>query len=56
MADGQLVTPGFVVAQVAPMGNLVADVDVVGSDVARVTTGMTARLRQHAWDEMRFPG
>jgi RND family efflux transporter MFP subunit len=56
MADGQLVAPGFAVAQVAPIEKLVADVDVVGTDVARVAVGMPARVRQHAWEEKRFPG
>ena len=56
MADGQLVAPGFVVAQIAPIERLVADVDVVGTDVARVQPGMLARVRQHAWEDQRFQG
>jgi RND family efflux transporter MFP subunit len=45
LADGQLVTVGFVVAQVAPTDRLVADIDLVAGDVARVRVGMAARVR-----------
>ncbi len=45
VADGQLVTQGLVVAQVAPIDRLVADVDLVAGDVARVRGGMLARVR-----------
>jgi len=45
LADGQLVTQGFVVAQVAPIDRLVADIDLVAGDVARVRDGMPARVR-----------
>lgn len=45
LADGQLVTLGFVVAQVAPVDRLIADVDLVAGDVARVRVGMEARVR-----------
>jgi RND family efflux transporter MFP subunit len=45
LADGQLVTQGFVVAQVAPVDRLIADVDLVAGDVARVRGGMEARVR-----------
>jgi RND family efflux transporter MFP subunit len=56
MADGQLVTQGFVVAQIAPASSLIADVDLVGADVARVAEGMTARVRHHAWETRTFDG
>jgi len=45
VADGQLVTQGLVVAQIAPIDGLVADVDLVAGDVARVRAGMPARVR-----------
>ena len=35
---------------------LIADVDVVGPDVSRVRSGLSARVRHHAWDERRFKG
>ena len=50
IADGQLITQGYVVAQIAPTGSLIADVDLVGMDVARVRSGMPARVRHHAWE------
>jgi len=56
MANGQLVNPGQVVAQVAPLHPLIADVDLVGEDIAAVRVGLEARARYHAWDERVFPG
>lgn len=56
VADGTLVAQGAVVARVAPLGTLLAEVDVVGPDVARVVPGMVARVRHHAWDASSFPG
>lgn len=55
LADGQLVTQGFVVAQVAPVETLVAEVDLVGPDVTKVEVGQAARVRYHALDR-EFPG
>ena len=56
IASGQLVTPGLAVAQVAPTEMLVADVDVVGPDVARIHVGQTARARHMAWPDKSFGG
>lgn len=56
LASGQLVAPGLAVAQVAPTGVLVADVDVVGPDVARIHVGQTARVRHLAWPDRTFAG
>jgi len=56
VADGQLITQGYVVAQIAPTGSLIADVDLVGMDVARVSPGMPARVRHHAWEGDAFDG
>jgi RND family efflux transporter MFP subunit len=56
LASGQLVDPGLVVAQVAPTEQLVADVDLVGPDVARVRVGLEARIRHHAWENRFFAG
>jgi len=56
LADGQLVTQGYVVAQIAPTGNLVADVDLVGPDVSRVRAGLPSRVRHHAWEGRVFEG
>jgi RND family efflux transporter MFP subunit len=56
MADGQLVTQGFVVAQIAATRSLIADVDLVGPDVARVRSRLPARIRYHAFDDRTFDG
>ncbi len=56
LADGQLVAQGLVVAQVAPVDRLVADVDLVGADVARVRPGLEARLEHPAWPDRVFAG
>jgi multidrug efflux system membrane fusion protein len=56
VADGQRVGTGFVVAEIAPLDELVADADLVAADAARVEVGMPARIRHLAWDESTFPG
>jgi membrane fusion protein (multidrug efflux system) len=56
LADGQLIRQGYEVAQVAPTGNLIAEVDLVGPDVARVREGLKCRVRHHAWEEESFDG
>ncbi len=56
IADGQFVNKGFEVARIAPTNRLVADVDLVGRDVARVEIGLTARVRHYAWEDRTFPG
>jgi RND family efflux transporter MFP subunit len=56
LADGQLVNQGYEVAQVAPTGSLIAEVDLVGPDVARVREGLRCRVRHHAWEEESFDG
>jgi membrane fusion protein (multidrug efflux system) len=56
LADGQLVAQGYEVAQISPVGSLVAEVDLVGPDVARVREGLSARIRHHAWDAESFGG
>jgi len=56
LADGQLVAPGLVVARVAPTDRLVADVDVVGEDVATIEVGQPARVRHHAFAARTFDG
>jgi RND family efflux transporter MFP subunit len=56
LADGQLVTQGYEIARVAPVGTLVADVDLVGPDVSRVREGLPARIRHHAWEDETFSG
>jgi membrane fusion protein, multidrug efflux system len=56
MSNGQLVSPGQVVAQIAPLDPLIADVDLVGEDVATVRVGLEARASYHALGERTFAG
>lgn len=56
LPDGQRVTSGTVVAQVGPIDALIADIDLVGPDIARVTPGLPVRLRQNAWEGVDFTG
>jgi RND family efflux transporter MFP subunit len=56
LADGQLVAPGTVIAQVAPTDFLIADVDILGPDIARVSRGQVARVTHHAWPNRPFEG
>lgn len=56
LADGQLVSQGYVVAQISPTGALIADVDLVGPDVSRVRENLQARVRHYAWEDRTFAG
>ncbi len=56
LANGQLVSPGQIVVQVAPLHPLVADVELIGRDIALVSVGLEARARYHAWPREKFPG
>jgi membrane fusion protein (multidrug efflux system) len=56
VADGQLVNAGFVVAEIAPIDRLIADVDLVGSDISRVRVGQIVRVLHYAWSDRVFPG
>lgn len=56
MANGQLVNPGQMVAQIAPLKVLIADVDLVGKDIAAAKVGLEARARYQAWDDREFSG
>jgi membrane fusion protein (multidrug efflux system) len=56
LSNGQLVNPGQVVAQVAPIDPLVADVDLIGEDIATVRVGLEARASYQAFGERAFAG
>ena len=56
LADGQRIDAGFTIAQIAPTDTLIADVDLVGLDLARVEENLAARLRHYAWEDERFAG
>lgn len=50
-ADGQLVRSGFTVAEIAALDELVADIDLIGPELARVGVGLAARIRHYAFEE-----
>ena len=56
LADGQLIVQGAELAQVAPTSSLVADVDLIGQDLARVREHLKARVRHSAWGDTSFDG
>lgn len=56
LAGGQFVKTGFEVARIAPTDYLIADVDLVGQDVARVTKDLPVRVRHYAWEGENFSG
>jgi len=56
LADGQLISAGQTVADIADISRLIADVNLVGPDAARVRPGQEVRLRHHAWEEKPFHG
>jgi membrane fusion protein, multidrug efflux system len=56
VADGQLVNPGFVVARIAPLDRLIADIDLVGPELARVRPGQAVRVRHYAFEGTTLPG
>jgi RND family efflux transporter MFP subunit len=56
LAVGQFVDPGFEVARIAPTRVLIADVDLVGEDVAKVKEGLQARILHYAWENEIFTG
>lgn len=55
-ADGQFVKTGFEVARIAPTDPLIADVDVVGKDMAMVKEDLPVRIRQYAFEGIYFQG
>ena len=56
LADGQLVHSGSTVAEIAPLDELIADIDLIGPELARVQVGLSARVRHYAFDDVLFPG
>ncbi len=56
VADGQLVAPGFEIARVAPTDQLIADIDLVGPELAKVRPGQTVRVRHYAFENITIEG
>ena len=56
VADGQMVTPGFAVARIAPIDRMVADIDLVGPELARVRPGQAVQIRHYAFEGVSTNG
>ena len=56
MADGQMVNPGLEVARIASIVRLIADIDLVGPELARVRPGQAVRIRHYAFDDLTVTG
>ncbi len=56
LADGQLVSANFVVAEIAPVDALIADLDLIGPELARVKPGQLARIRHYAFPDAVIGG
>ena len=56
VADGQLIAPGFEVAEIAPVETLIADIDLIGAEISRIKVGQETRIRHNAYENLRFPG
>ena len=56
VADGQKVTQGFEVARIAPIDNLIADIDLVGPELARVRPGQPVRIEHYAFENTMITG
>ena len=55
VADGQMVLPGFEVGRIASIDQLIADIDLVGPELARVRPGQAVQIRHYAF-ERTVPG
>ena len=56
VADGQMVNPGFEVARIAPIERLIADIDLVGPELARVRPGQRVQIRHYAFEGITIAG
>lgn len=56
LADGQQVGPGFVVAVIAPLDPMIAEVQLIGSELRRVRPGLKARISHYAFPDVVLTG
>ncbi|MAV27082.1 MAG: hypothetical protein CMQ05_13370 [Gammaproteobacteria bacterium] len=56
IADGQKVNAGLEVARIAPMDTLIADLDLVSPELAKVRPGQPVRIRHYAFDGVSMIG
>jgi len=56
IADGQLVSQGLSVARVAPLDRLIADIELVGPELSRVSIGQQVRISHYAFTGSSIDG
>lgn len=56
LADGQLVSQGFAVAEIGPLDDLIADIELIGPELARVRPGLAVRIRHYAFEDADLGG
>jgi membrane fusion protein (multidrug efflux system) len=56
IADGQKVNQGLEIARIAPLDTLIADVDLVGPELARIKPGQPVRVRHYAYEDQNISG
>ena len=56
IADGQTVNQGMSVARIAPLDKLIADLELVGPEYARVEVGQKVRISHYAFANRAFEG
>ena len=56
IADGQLVSQGLNVARVAPLDRLIADIELVGPELSRVSIGQQVRISHYAFEGSSIDG
>ena len=56
LADGQLVGAGLAIAEIASLDELIAEIDLIGPELARVRPGLLARIRHYAFEDAKIEG
>ena len=50
--DGMFVSPGFSVATIASLDELIADITLIGPELSQVRPGQQVRIRHYAYDDL----
>ena len=56
IADGQTVNQGMSIARIAPLDKLIADLELVGPEYARVVVGQKVRISHYAFTDRTLEG
>lgn len=52
ITDGTYIAPGFSVATIASLDQLIADINLIGPELSRVQPGQRVRIRHYAFDDL----